>query len=147
MKRISDPQYQPPKQAEAVLSGLFKDKGWIVESEPQSSGSLRPDLVARKGKYAYVVEVKAASEGRSDRVIPLLSQAILQAQAYSRVMNKVRPLAVVMVGNVSPSLIERVQRFSERYAPEIALGVASRNGARLFIGEGLGELNEIGGRV
>ena len=48
-----------------------------------------------------VVEVKAASEGRSDRVIPLLSQAILQAQAYSRVMNKVRPLAVVMVGDVS----------------------------------------------
>jgi hypothetical protein len=100
-------------------------------------------LVIRKGKYAYVVEVKAASEGRSDRVIPLLSQAILQSQAYAREMNGVRSLAVVMVRDVSQSLINQVRKFSERYAPDLALGVASKDGARLFIGDGLSELNEV----
>ena len=129
--------------AEAALADLFQESGWAVEREPPSAGSLRPDLVVRKGNSIYVVEVKAASEGRSDRVIPLLSQAILQAQAYARVMKEVRPLAVVMVGDVSQPLIERVRRFAERYAPGLALGVASRGGARLFIGEGLSDLNEI----
>lgn len=129
--------------AEAALADLLQENGWTVEREPLSAGSLRPDLVMRKGKYVYVVEVKAASEGRSDRVIPLLSQAILQAQAYARVMKEARPLALVMVGDVSQSLVERVRRFSERYAPGIALGVASGGGPRLFIGEGLGDLNEI----
>lgn len=130
--------------SEAALADLFQEKGWTVERAPHSAGSLRPDLVVRKGKYDYVVEVKAASEGRSDRVIPLLSQAILQAQAYARVMKEARPLAVVMVGDVSQSLMERVRRFAERYAPPgLALGVASKGGARLFIGEGLSDLNEI----
>lgn len=128
--------------AEADLADLFSENGWAVEREPPGAGSLRPDMLIRKAKNAYVVEVKAASEGRSDRVIPLLSQAILQAQAYARAMNGVRPLAVVVVGNVSQPLLERVRRFSERYAPGLAIGVGSRGGQRLFIGEGLGELNE-----
>lgn len=128
--------------AEADLADLFSENGWAVEREPQGAGSLRPDMLIRKGRNVYVVEVKAASEGRSDRVIPLLSQAILQAQAYARVVNGVRPLAVVVVGNVSQPLLERVRRFSERYAPGLAIGVSSRGGQRLFIGEGLGELNE-----
>lgn len=131
------------QNAEAALADLFQESGWVVEREPLCAGSLRPDLVIRKGKSAYVIEVKAASEGRSDRVIPLLSQAILQAQAYARVMKEARPLAVVMVGGISQSLIEQVRRFSERFAPGVALGVASKGGARLFIGDGLGELNEI----
>ncbi len=127
----------------AAVADLFEKNGWAVEREPQRAGSSRPDLAIRKGKYVYVVEVKAASEARSDRVIPLLSQAILQAQAYAREMKEAHPLAVVMVGDVSQSLISRVRRFSERYAPGIAVGVVSKGGASLFIGDGLGELNEI----
>lgn len=139
----SKPIAKPHGNAEAVLANLLEGDGWAVEREPPLAGSLHPDLVMRKGKYVYVVEVKAASEGRSDRVIPLLSQAILQAQAYARAMKDARPLAVVMVEDVSQPLIERVRRFSERYAPGLGVGVASKGGARLFIGDGLGELNRI----
>jgi hypothetical protein len=38
------------------------------------------DLVVARGDYRYIVELKAASEGRSDRLVPLLSQAILQVR-------------------------------------------------------------------
>ena len=137
------PSFRSAKNAEGALADLFRENGWAVEREPPGAASVRPDLVLRKGKYAYVAEVKAASEGRSDRVIPLLSQAILQAQAYARAGKDVRPLAVVVVREVSQSLMGQIRRFSERYAPGLALGVASRGGARLFIGDGLGELNEV----
>lgn len=137
------PSLESARSAEAALAALFQENGWAVEREPPGAASLRPDLVIRKGKYAYAVEAKAASEGRSDRVIPLLSQAILQAQAYARVMKNVQPLAVVLVRDVSEPLMERVQRFSERYASGIAMGVVSRGGARLFVGDGLGGLNAI----
>lgn len=129
--------------AEDAFAAMFSRSGWNVEREPPGSGPFRPDMVIRKGKYAYVIEVKAASEGRADRVIPILSHAILQAQAYARALSDARPLAVVMVRDVSPPLIAQVRRFSQRYAPDIAIGVASKGGARLFIGDGLDDLNEI----
>lgn len=138
------PRPRPHKSyVNAAVADLFERNGWSVEREPQRAGLLRPDLAIRKGKYVYVVEVKAASEARPDRVIPLLSHAILQAQAYAREMKEARPLAVVMVGDVSQPLIREVRKFSERYAPGIAVGVVSKGGARLLIGDGLGELNEI----
>lgn len=132
-----------PPAGEAALASLFQEEGWIVEREPPQAGFSRPDLLVRKGGHAYVVEVKAASEGRSDRVIPLLSQAILQAQAYARALKGVRPLAVVMPEDVSQPLIERVRQFSKKYAPGLAVGVVSRNGARFFLGDGLDGLNAV----
>jgi len=132
-----------PRQDEAALAALFQDKRWKVEREPRGVGSSHPDLLVRKGAHAYVVEVKVASEGRSDRVIPLLSQAILQAQAYARGIKGVRPLAIVMLEDAPQPLIERVRKFSENYAPGLAVGVVSRNGARFFLGDGLDDLNAV----
>lgn len=132
-----------PRDEEAALANLFREKGWKVERDPSRVNSSRPDLLVHKGGYTYVVEAKVASEGRSDRVIPLLSQAILQAQAYARDIKGVRPLAVVMVGDASESLFERVRRFLENYAPGLASGVVSKRGARLFLGDGLEELNAV----
>ena len=39
------------------------------------------DLSVVKQKHRYAIEFKTASEGRGDRLIPLLAQAILEAQA------------------------------------------------------------------
>lgn len=137
------PSSPPYRRDEKALAELFREHGWRVEIEPRGAERFRPDLVVRKGKYVYVVEVKAGSEGRSDRVVPLLSQAILQAQAYARVMEGARPLAVVMSGNASRKLIKRVREFSEKYAPEHAVGVISESGEHFFSGEGLDDLNRI----
>jgi hypothetical protein len=65
--------------AEKFLAELFARAGGRVERAPGKQRVHRPDLVVRRGRSAYAVEVKAAPEGRSDRLVPLWSQAYLEA--------------------------------------------------------------------
>ena len=137
---ISSPlSSRPGQQAENLVGQLFAARGWKIERQP--AGRLhRADLLIRKGRRAFVVEVKAISEGRPDRVIPLLSQAILQARAYAH-GGAARPLAVVHVGQISPSLLNHVREFSRDFAPDVAVGIVSDRGVQYFFGEGLEGLN------
>jgi len=128
------------KNAEVLVAQLFEANGWDVEHSPKY-GSRRLDLVARKGPQCFVVEIKALAEGRGDRVIPLLSQAILQAQANAFDAGNAKPLAVVFVENASSSLSKQVGSFVEQYARNVAVGLVSKNGLRYFRGAGLEELN------
>lgn len=127
-------------RAEDLLAQLFKDHGWNVQPR-LDIGPYEVDFLIKKGRQAFAVEVKAFSEGRPDRVIPLLSHAIIQAQAYARQHGKARPLAIVHVGDASPSLINHIQEFSRNYADNVAIGLVSDNGLRHFIGDGLESLN------
>lgn len=128
------------ENAEALVAQLFEAKGWDVDRSPKD-GNKRLNLVARKGPQCFAVEIKALAEGRADRVIPLLSQAILQAQANALDAGNAQPLAVISVENASPSLSKQVGSFVEQYAPNVAVGLVSKNGLRYFRGAGLEELN------
>lgn len=110
----------------AWLSG----HGWTINQEHSKQDG--PDLSASKAGEHFLVEIKALSEGRTDRVIPLLSQAILQAQAYTGYDDHATPMAVVYVERGSMSLYQKVLDFVERFAPGVTVGVLS--------GEGLGFL-------
>jgi hypothetical protein len=55
--------------------------GWNVVHQPREEDSA-PDLVASRPGRKLVIEIKRASEGRRDRVIPLLSQAALEAAYF-----------------------------------------------------------------
>ncbi len=136
----SNPSSGPGRRAEDHVARIFKEHGWKVQREP-ASGPYQADLLIKKGREAYLVEVKALSEGRRDRAIPLLSEAILKVQAYARENGKARPLAVVYVGDASPSLFRQVGEFSKNFAPDVAVGVISDSGARCFWGKGLEELS------
>jgi hypothetical protein len=126
------------KMAEDLLAEIFKEAGWKVEPGAER-GPFPPDLVVRRGGIAYAVEVKAASEGRSDRLIPLFAQAVLQsARAAGR--NKV-PLAVVAAPKVSRRAAEQVIEFAKDYAPDAAIGVIDFGGLRMFRGPSLEGLN------
>jgi len=141
--KIPNSPHQPNKHAprpDDHVAELLEKSGWDVEREP-AYDKYGPDLLIRKGRHAYLVEVKALSESRPDRAIPLLSQAILQAQAYARKSKMARPMAVIQVGNASPSLVKQVRAFSEEFAAGVAVGLISEHGAQLFLGEGLEELN------
>ena len=127
-------------RAEDLVAQLFKDHGWKVQPR-LDIGPYEVDFLIKRGRQAFAVEVKAFAEGRPDRVIPLLSHAIIQAQAYARKHGKARPLAIIHVGDASPSLIRQVQEFSRHYADDVAIGLVSDNGVRHFIGEGLESLN------
>jgi hypothetical protein len=127
-------------RAEMDVLRVFQAAGWRVDREPKA-GRHRADLLLRKGGKQYIAEVKAVSEGRPDRVIAHLSQAILQSQAYARELSSVEPLAVVWVPAASQALIEKVAGFSRQFAPGQAVGVISGDGAQYFEDPVLAALN------
>lgn len=121
-----------------ALANIFGTAGWSVRLEPGVPG---PDLLVSKGSRRYAVELKSSTEGRADRVIPLLSQAILQAMHHAARSSAAQPLAVVRVGRLTKALRERVSRFHADYAPASAVGLIDHDGVRWFEGEGLEALN------
>jgi hypothetical protein len=118
---------------------MFLDAGWRMPRGRHATENGSADLVVNHGNRTYVVEIKAASEGRADRLVPLWSQAWLEA-----VRDAPRgsvPLAVVAAPRVSPRAAEQVLRFAAEYAPEAAAGVVDLAGLRRFRGPGLEELS------
>jgi Holliday junction resolvase len=140
MPRNPSPSSGAGQRAEDHVAQLFEAHGWKVQREP-AAGPYQADLLVKRGREAYLVEIKAPSESRRDRVIPLLAEAVLQAQAYARENGKARALAVVYVGNASSSLFKQVEAFSRNFAPDAAVGVVSDSGDRQFWGKGLEVLN------
>jgi hypothetical protein len=126
---------------ERRVAELFRRAGWKVRRQPVF-GELRADLAVRRGGHAYVVEVKNAPDGRRDRLLPLLAQAILQAQVIARGSRQpVAPLAIVGANRISEALAIDMERFAEQYAPDAAVGIIDLEGFQRFRGPGLESLN------
>ena len=130
------------KQAEAVLAKLFADADWKVRMHDRV-GASEVDMIIQRPGASYAVEVKAAPEGRSDRLIPLWSQACLQVSRAAQA-KKSRSLAVVAAPSVSPRVAKKVIEFAREYAPDVAAGVIDFAGLRLFRGAHLEGLNAEG---
>jgi hypothetical protein len=85
------------------------------------------------------VLVKVATEGRSDRLVPLFAQTALEATRRSAHVAK--PLAVVAAPKIAPRAAKQVLKFAENYVPDVAAGVVDFEGLRLFRGPQLERLN------
>lgn len=96
-----------------------------------------PDLRIKRGSRRLTVEVKAPAEARTDRVIPLLAQAILEAQAYANATPGAQPLAVIYLEDASDTLIGQVGHFVDNYASSTAIGLVTKSGVRYFRDPGL----------
>jgi hypothetical protein len=125
--------------AESRVAALFEKAGWRVRRNPNDPG---PDLAVRRKGMQYAVEVKSAPEGRSDRLVPLFAQAVLEAAHQAS--QKAAPLAVVAAPRVSRRAAEQVMAFAQRYAPDAAAGVIDFEGFAMFRGPQLEELNAEG---
>lgn len=126
---------------ERLLADSFRRVHWHVRLQRPGAG-LRPDLIVDAGDKTYAIELKRSSEGRRDRVIPLLSQAILQARAIARELAEPAvPVAVVAAERIAPSVAEEVKRFGAQFAPEAGVGVMDSEGLRAFAGHGLEALD------
>lgn len=125
-------------EAEALLGEAFKQAGWRVSRHPAGRPGDRPDFVVRRPGASYVVELKVGAEGRSDRLIPLWSQACLQA---ARAAGAHAPLAVVAAPHIASRVADHILKFAEQYAPDAAAGVIDFAGFRLFRGPHLEPLN------
>lgn len=125
------------ERLEQRVADLFRRAGWKVRRQP-SVGDLRADLLAQRGGHSYVVEVKSAPDGRRDRLLPLLAQAILQARAFAAWSPEpVAPLAIVGAERVSEALVGELDRFVQQYAPDVAVGLVDMEGFQWFRGPGL----------
>jgi hypothetical protein len=119
------------------VASVFKNAGWRVAHET-SHGKHRPDLIVKRAGVSYAVEVKAAPEGRSDRLIPLWSQACLQAV---RAAGAHAPLAIVAAPKIARKVADHVLNFAHDYAPDAAAGVIDFDGLRQFRGPHLDDLS------
>src|SRR5712664_2778318 len=86
------------RRAEAILTDLLAEAGWRVlgRSESAVPGA---DMVVNRSGASYAIGARAAAESRSDRLIPLWSQAYLQARLAAG--DRHAPLAVVAAPRIS----------------------------------------------
>lgn len=121
--------------AQQEVEATFRRVGWTVIAQSDfPGGDGRPDLIVERGGQRYVGELKVAPEGRGDRILPLWSQACLQA---SRWAGSERPLAIVAAPRLSPAVVDSLLDFAEAYAPGVGVGILDFRGLRRFRGEGL----------
>jgi hypothetical protein len=132
--------HAPSKEFEAAFLEAARKAGWKIAAEPRI-GSRRADAIISKGKNIYVVELKAASEGRRDRLLPLLSQAILQARSMAVGSARSKPMAVIAAPHIPKPVMEAILEFAHEHAPDVAIGLMDGGGLRSFIGPGLESLN------
>lgn len=131
---------------ERLLAESFRGLHGRVR-RPLRGADPRPDLIVEVGRRTYAVELKCSSEGRRDRLIPLLAQAVLQARAIARQFpGGAVPVAVVAAERISPSVAEEVKRFGAQFAPGTGVGIIDRQGLRAFAGHGLEALDRPGPR-
>jgi hypothetical protein len=129
-------------RAQASLSRLFSEAGWKVGEHSEPGSELSPDLIVSRRGSTYAVEVKFASEGRSDRLIPLWAQAYLQAKRAAKAREI--PMAVIVAPRVPERVADQVLRFAAEHAPDAGAGVIDFTGLRRFRGERLEGLDADG---
>jgi hypothetical protein len=130
----------PEMGLEELLVDAFQRGGWKIHGGPHA-GERRIDVRVSKGPYRFVVDLKPASEGRRDRLVPLLSQAILQARSRAAQQSHWQPLAVVAAPRIGKAVADALQSFARDHAPDVAVGLLDRQGLRCFVGPGLDQLN------
>jgi len=127
-------------QSEQIVREAFAQAGHKVAQQPAGTDA-GIDLVTERDGHRFVVEIKSLPEGRTDRLIPMLSQAVLQAQAHLAGDKEAMPVAVVVTSRVSMRGANQALDFVRRYAPQVGAGVMDLTGFRRFSGAGLESLN------
>jgi hypothetical protein len=130
-------QAQRRQVAADRLKLIFENAGWKVKGIDRHRRE--GDLHARRRQVEYSVELKAASEGRADRLIPLFAQAVLQLVHDGP--QKALRLAVVSAPRIPPRAAAQVLEFAAKYAPDVAVGLFDFEGLRVFRGPELEDLN------
>lgn len=128
---------QRRKSAEALLDAMFARSGWRILRGPGDDAGV--DLLVRRSGIEYAVTLKAAPEGRSDRLVPLFAQAVLEATHGAP--EGAKPLAVVAAPRITRRVADQVIGFAEEFAPGASAGVVDSQGLRRFRGLHLEELN------
>ena len=124
------------------LKDAFLRSSWRVDANVRAADR-QADMVVSKHGQRYLIELKAASEGRRDRLVPLLAQAILEAQTIARASLKpAMPLAIVAAPRIAAPVLAHLEQFVADNAPDVAAGFMDDEGLLRFCGANLEELNQ-----
>lgn len=129
------------RQYHELVADAFRELGFLIHENP--APAIRGyDLVAMRDGRSSIVGVKVTPEGRPDRMIPLLAQAILEVRlrAKSHPENSAI-VAIVAAPRVSSKAAKAVLDYAEQYAPDVAAGIFDLDGRRSFSAHDLRELN------
>lgn len=139
------PAPQSPRKnavhVQQYVADFFRSNDWSVAVPPD--GPLSADLLIQRKKRRFAVQIKALAESRPDRVLPMLSMAILQAQAAAARSGNALPLAIILVPEASLSLARHVDLFAQNFANDVPVGIMSERGEQYFVGEGFQGLNRL----
>jgi hypothetical protein len=115
-----------------LVSG-FRRSGW-ERIRRSALASDQPDVLIKRDDEVVVVDVKLSPDGRRDRLVPLLAQAILDAQASARGAEgvAVAPLAVVGAPRISDQRARELLAYAAAVAPAVMVGVIDAEGRRRF---------------
>lgn len=112
------------------LIAAFTADGWSTKSEvhiPGPESRQHVDLIARKGTRTYVIEVKAARDGRSAALTSLAAAGLLQARRFASLVSGT-PMVIVAAPRLSPSLIDTLRRFIVDFGDNAPWGVIDESG-------------------
>lgn len=124
--------------AENLVEEVFRNAGWKVIKNPRDNRAAQVDLVIERQQLAYAVEVKLAPEGRSDRLVPIWSQAYLQGKHAGSGRNL---LVIVVAPRIHSRAVEQLLEFAEECASDAAVGIIDFEGLQVFRGPHLDDLN------
>lgn len=129
-----------------LLVSLLNNKGVQAEAVKSAHNleGWRGELQLFSFQGSRFLTVVKHSPGRADRLLPILSQAVLQAStiATKRADND-RPLALLVVDQSTKALFASVKDFAEKFVPDVAVGVVSLDGSCFFRGMGLDGLTSM----
>jgi len=131
--------HKAEQEYESQLVQMLQNSGWEVFRQHRFVGEA--DFILKKGVLEYAAKLKRAAESRRDRVVPLLAEAILQAQVHRRQHPQARALAVIASPQLSSAVVDQALEFQRDYAPDAAVGFFDDRGFRLFQAPGLESLN------
>jgi hypothetical protein len=111
--------------ARSSVQSLFESNGWQVQDDEKSGWDGDVVLTSPHGQTYHAV-LKASTEGRSDRVIPLFSQALLESRAHADSRrDKSRPAVLIWVGTASQVLVKKLVDFHHRYGEGEPIAILS----------------------
>lgn len=97
------------------VHALFQSQGWEVLETGEDGKGGDFILTSPRGQAYYVV-LKALTEGRADRAIPLFAQALLESRARaSGRHDRSRPAVILWVGAASQALVRKLVDFHREY--------------------------------
>lgn len=121
------------------LSASFSSVEVPQGQETTSTNGLCARLTLDDNKYACVIHT---SMSRTDRLVPQLALALLQARQRSGAGKHAIPFPLVVVEKATVASFVHVKLFAAQYlAKDEALGVLSMDGTSCIIGDGISDLS------